>query len=182
MTRESRGAKARQQIIDLNIAGLSDAEIGRRIGKNRSTVGRWRKGETSPQKYGGGGLSRLWNREEAAGRLKIGAGGTVNLTDFFRKVWVKDGEVVEPLNLSPVPSYSFPSNAAVSIIAKFSDWLLITGENWPDKTIVANVSIGSNGVSEITSALYDAMERQKNYPLIFARISFVLMRRGANDA
>ncbi len=177
MARESRGEKARRQILDLNISGLSDAEIGRRIGVNRSTVGRWRKGETEPRKGGkGGNLTRLWKRSDKA----LGEGGTVNLTSFFRRVWVQDGEARLPLTIQPLPTYSFPTNAPVYMLAIFSDWILETGENWPDKVLRVNLNLGENGGDKITNALLDAMAAQANYPLIYARIDFVLLRRGKN--
>lgn len=177
MARESRGEKARRQIIDLNISGLSDAEIGRRLGVNRSTVGRWRKGQTSPRKGGkGGNLTRLWKRTDKA----LGEGGTVNLTSFFRRVWVQDGEAQLPLTIQPLPTYSFPPNAPVYMLAIFSDWILQTGENWPDKVLRANLNVGDTGGDKITTALLEAMATQANYPLVYARLDFVLLRRGAN--
>ena len=177
MARESRGEKARRQILDLNISGLSDAEIGRRIGVNRSTVGRWRKGETEPRKGGkGGNLTRLWKRTDKA----LGEGGTVNLTSFFRRVWVQDGEAQLPLTIQPLPTYSFPTNAPVFMLAKFSDWILETGENWPDKSLRTNLNLGETGGDKITNALLDAMAAQANYPLIYARIDFVLLSWGKN--
>lgn len=177
MARESRGEKARRQITDLNISGLSDAEIGRRLGVNRSTVGRWRKGQTSPRKGGkGGNLTRLWKRTDKA----LGEGGTVNLTSFFRRVWVQDGEAQLPLTIQPLPTYSFPPNAPVFMLAKFSDWILETGENWPDKSLRANLNLGETGGDKITTALIDAMLAQSNYPLIYARMDFVLLTWGKN--
>ena len=176
MARESRGEKARRQIIDLNISGLTDAEIARRIGVNRSTVGRWRKGQTEPRKNRGGGLTRLWKRTDKA----LGEGGTVNLTSFFRRVWVKDGEAQLPLTIQPLPTYSFPPNAPVYMLAIFSDWILETGENWPDKVLRVNLNLGETGGDKITTALLDAMAAQANYPLVYARLDFVLLRRGAN--
>jgi hypothetical protein len=177
MARESRGEKARRQIIDLNISGLSDAEIGRRLGVNRSTVGRWRKGQTSPRKGGkGGNLTRLWKRTDKA----LGEGGTVNLTSFFRRVWVQDGEAQLPLTIQPLPTYSFPPNAPAYMLAIFSDWILETGENWPDKVLRVNLNVGDTGGDKITTALLEAMAAQANYPLVYARLDFVLLRRGAN--
>lgn len=177
MARESRGEKARRQIIDLNISGLSDAEIARRLGVNRSTVGRWRKGQTSPRKGGkGGNLTRLWKRTDKA----LGEGGTVNLTSFFRRVWVQDGEAQLPLTIQPLPTYSFPPNAPVYMLAIFSDWILETGENWPDKVLRVNLNVGDTGGDKITTALLEAMAAQANYPLVYARLDFVLLRRGAN--
>ena len=177
MARESRGEKARRQITDLNISGLSDAEIGRRLGVNRSTVGRWRKGQTSPRKGGkGGNLTRLWKRTDKA----LGEGGTVNLTSFFRRVWVQDGEAQLPLTIQPLPTNSFPPNAPVYMLAIFSDWILETGENWPDKVLRVNLNLGETGGDKITTALLDAMAAQANYPLVYARLDFVLLRRGAN--
>ena len=176
MARESRGEKARRQIIDLHISGLTDAEIARRIGVNRSTVGRWRKGQTEPRKNRGGGLTRLWKRTDKA----LGEGGTVNLTSFFRRVWVKDGEAQLPLTIQPLPTYSFPPNAPVYMLAIFSDWILETGENWPDKVLRVNLNLGETGGDKITTALLNAMAAQANYPLVYARLDFVLLRRGAN--
>lgn len=176
MARESRGDKARRQIIDLRISGLSDAEIARRIGKSRQTVYRWRTRRSEPRKRGGARLSRLWKRTDKV----LGEGGTVNLTSYFRRIWVKDGEPQLPLAIQPLPTYSFPNNAPVYMLAIFSDWILITGENWTDKVLRANLNLGDTGGERITSALFAAMEAQKNYPLIFARIETVLLRRGAN--
>jgi len=177
MARESRGDKARRQITDLNISGLSDAEIGRRIGVNRSTVGRWRKGETEPRKGGKGGrLTRLWKRTDK----DLGEGGTVNLTSFFRRIWVKDGEPQLPLTIQPLPTYQYPNNAPVYMLAIFSDWIIETGENWPDKVLRANLNAGETGEERITDALLGAMANQKSYPLIYARMETVLLRRGAN--
>tara|TARA_R110002012_G_scaffold119092_2_gene268070 strand:- start:318 stop:851 length:534 start_codon:yes stop_codon:yes gene_type:complete len=177
MARESRGEKARRQILDLNISGLTDAEIARNLGVNRSTVGRWRKGQTSPRKGGkGGNLTRLWKRTDKA----LGEGGTVNLTSFFRRVWVQDGEAQLPLTIQPLPTYSFPPNAPVYMLAIFSDWINSLGENWGDKVLRVNLNLGETGGDKITTALFDAMAAQANYPLVYARVDFVLLRRGAN--
>jgi transcriptional regulator with XRE-family HTH domain len=176
MARESRGEKARRQIADLKASGFSFAEIGRQIGKDRSTVMRWAKGTTSPRKGTGGSLTRLWKRTDKA----LGEGGTVNLTSFFRRVWVKDGEAQLPLTIQPLPTYSFPPNAPVYMLAIFSDWILETGENWPDKVLRVNLNVGDTGGDKITNALLDAMAAQANYPLVYARLDFVLLRRGAN--
>jgi len=176
MARESRGEKARRQIADLKASGFSFAEIGRQIGKDRSTVMRWAKGTTSPRKGTGGSLTRLWKRTDKA----LGEGGTVNLTSFFRRVWVKDGEAQLPLTIQPLPTYSFPPNAPVYMLAIFSDWILQTGENWPDKVLRVNLNVGDTGGDKITTALLDAMAAQANYPLVYARLDFVLLRRGAN--
>ena len=176
MARESRGEKARRQIADLKASGFSFAEIGRQIGKDRSTVMRWAKGTTSPRKGTGGNLTRLWKRTDKA----LGEGGTVNLTSFFRRVWVQDGEAQLPLTIQPLPTYSFPPNAPVYMLAIFSDWILETGENWPDKVLRVNLNLGETGGDKITTALLDAMAAQANYPLVYARLDFVLLRRGAN--
>jgi len=176
MARESRGEKARRQIADLKASGFSFAEIGRQIGKDRSTVMRWAKGTTSPRKGTGGSLTRLWKRTDKA----LGEGGTVNLTSFFRRVWVKDGEAQLPLTIQPLPTYSFPPNAPVYMLAIFSVWILQTGENWPDKVLRVNLNVGDTGGDKITTALLDAMAAQANYPLVYARLDFVLLRRGAN--
>lgn len=175
MARESRGDKARRQIIDLRVSGFTDAEIARRIGVNRSTVGRWRKGETSPKKRGGVKLSNLWKRTDKV----LGEGGTVNLTSFFRRIWVNDGEPQLPLATSPLPTYQFPNNAPVYMLAIFSDWIIETGENWPDKVLRANLNSNETGEEKITTALLDAMLAQANYPLIYARMQTVLLRRGS---
>lgn len=185
MARESRGEKARRQIIDLNISGLTDAEIARRIGVNRSTVGRWRKGQTEPRKNRGGGLTRLWKRTDKA----LGEGGTVNLSSFFRRVWVQNGEAQLPLTIQPLPTYSWPTNAPVSIVAKMSNWELASGANWGDKMLSSTFSgspamiRGSTGEDEITEALLIAMEAMtagSDDPLIYASMEFVLLRRGKN--
>jgi len=176
MARESRGEKARRQIADLKASGFSFAEIGRQIGKDRSTVMRWAKGTTSPRKGTGGSLTRLWKRTDKA----LGEGGTVNLTSFFRRVWVQDGEAQLPLTIQPLPTYSFPPNAPVYMLAIFSDWILETGENWPDKVLRVNLNVGDTGGDKITTALLEAMAAQANYPLVYARLDFVLLRRGAN--
>ncbi len=176
MARESRGEKAQRMIQDLNISGISNAEIARIIGKNRSTVGRWLKGQTSPRKGTGGRLTRLWKRSDKA----LGEGGTVNLTSFFRRVWVQDGEAQLPLTVEPLPTYSFPTNSPVYMLAIFSDWILDTGENWPDKVLRTNLNLGEDGGNNITQALLEAMAAQSNYPLIYARMETVLLRRGMN--
>jgi len=177
MARESRGEKVRRQITDLRISGLTDAEISREIGVNRSTVGRWRKGETEPRKGGkSGNLTRLWKRTDKA----LGEGGTVNMTSFFRRVWVQDGEAQLPLTVEPLPTYSFPTNAPVYMLAIFSDWILDTGENWPDKVLRVNLNLGDDGGNNITQALLEAMAAQANYPLVYARMETVLLRRGLN--
>ncbi len=176
MARESRGEKARRQIADLKASGFSFAEIGRQIGKDRSTVMRWAKGTTSPRKGTGGNLTRLWKRTDKA----LGEGGTVNFTSFFRRVWVQDGEAQLPLTVEPLPTYSFPTNAPVYMLAIFSDWILDTGENWPDKVLRVNLNLGDDGGNNITQALLEAMAAQANYPLVYARMDFVLLRRGAN--
>jgi hypothetical protein len=185
MARESRGDKARRQIIDLNISGLSDAEIGRRIGVNRSTVGRWRKGETKPRKGGKGGrLTRLWKRTDKV----LGQGGTVNLTSFFRRIWVKDGEPQLPLTIQTLPTYQFPNNAPVYVLAKFSDWIVdfpqYGVENWNDKMLRANIKSDSDieGLlsSELIGAIKTIRRESADGKVIFARMEFVLLRRGAN--
>ena len=82
MARESRGDKARRQIRDLNAAGLSNAEIARQIGVNRSQITRYKKGETSPRKGGKGRkLTYLWKRTQKT----IGKGGVVNFASFFSR-------------------------------------------------------------------------------------------------
>jgi len=181
MARESRGERAQRMIQDLNISGISNAEIARIIGKNRSTVGRWAKGQTSPRKGTGGGLTRLWKRTSKV----LGPGGTVSLTSFFRKVWVKDGEPILPLSIEPLPTYSWPSNAPVSIVAYMKDWVVSTGANWPDKVLSStfkgsdSMTLGSTGEPEITDALLKAISEMKYNPLEYASIRDVLLRRGA---
>tara|TARA_R100000734_G_C3314586_1_gene106212 strand:+ start:260 stop:823 length:564 start_codon:yes stop_codon:yes gene_type:complete len=187
MARETRSERAIRQIADLNASGISDAEIARRIGVNRSTIGRWRKGEVSPKKRGKGGrLTRLWNRSDKV----IGAGGTVNLTSFFRRVWVKDGEPILPLAIKPLPTYSWPQNAPVSIIANFSSWIheVDGGQvEYAPKTLSStfrdsdSLTLGDTGEGQMTDALLEYMQRTANYPLIFARMEFVLLRRGENE-
>jgi len=185
MARESRGVKARRQITDLRISGFTDAEIARQIGVNRSTVGRWRKGETEPRKNTGGGLTRLWKRTDKA----LGEGGTVNLTSFFRRVWVSKEAPQLPLDIETPPTYSWPANAPVSIVARFSDWVHSYPEgdyNIRDKVLsttfqnTSSLSRGSNGVQEITEALLNALAATKNYPISYAKMSSVILRWGSN--
>lgn len=186
MARESRGEKARRQILDLNISGLSDAQIARDLGVNRSTVGRWRKGQTSPKKGGKGGkLTRLWKRTDK----RLGEGGTVNLTSFYRRVWVSKGQPQLPLALETPPTYSWPANAPVSIMATFSSWIHRYPEGEVDfapKVLSStfrdseSLSRGSNGESALTDALIQAMTSTQNYPLIYAEMSAVLLKWGKN--
>ena len=182
MARESRGEKARRQIIDLKASGFSFAEIGRQIGKDRSTVMRWAKGTTSPRKGTGGGLTRLWKRTDKA----LGEGGTVNLSSFFRRVWVLKGEAQLPLTLGPLPTYSWPTNAPVSIMAKMSNWELESGANWGDKILSSTFSgsasmiQGSTGEDEITDALVKALAEMVYDPVEYASMDFVLLRWGKN--
>lgn len=174
-----RSFKARSQIADLRQAGWSDIRIAERIGVNKGTVWRWRTGRQSPAKGGKGGtLTRAWKAEEKAGRLSIGPGGKVSLTRHFRRIWVDDREIILPLETTTTPSYSFPPEAPVIISATFSDWVLDTGESINDMRLTSNVQPGSSGVDEITSALYDAVEKWQNYPVVFARVSSVMLLRG----
>ena len=46
--REAVSGRVQAKIADLHYSGFTDAEIGRRLGVNRSTVGRWGKGQTIP--------------------------------------------------------------------------------------------------------------------------------------
>jgi len=184
MARESRSEKAIRQIADLNASGISDAEIARRIGVNRSTIGRWRKGEVSPKKRGKGGrLTRLWNRSDKV----IGAGGTVNLTSFFRRVWVKDGQPILPLAIKPLPTYSWPANAPVSIMAKFDSWIhkVDGGEvQYAPKTLSSTfrdsfqMNVGQTGEENLEDALFDYIQQTANYPLDYAHMEYVLLKRG----
>ena len=185
MARESRGLKARRQIADLNASGFTNADIAREINRNRSTVGRWAEGQTSPRKGTGGALTRLWKRVAKV----LGPGGTVNLTSFFRRVWVLDKQAILPLAIESLPTYSWPPNAAVSISAHFSDWVVDYGGdkgliNIRDKVLSStfkgamSMKINSTGEPEITDALLKALEAQKSYPVEYARIDFVLLRRG----
>jgi transcriptional regulator with XRE-family HTH domain len=186
MARESRGEKARRQIQDLNVSGLTDAQIARDLGVNRSTVGRWRKGETSPRKGGKGGkLTRLWKRTDK----RLGEGGTVNLTSFYRRIWVEKGEPQLPLALETPPTYSWPPNAPVSIMATFSDWVFQYPEgdvNVRDKVLSStfggsdNLERGDNGEEALTDALLKAIAAAASYPLVYARMSAVLLRWGKN--
>jgi len=189
MARESRGDKARRQIRDLNAAGLSNAEIARRIGVNRSQITRYKKGETSPRKGGKGrNLTLLWKRTQKV----IGQGGTVNLTSFFRRIWVKDGEPILPLAIEPIPTYSWPTNAPISIVATFSDWILdidgIGQVNYPDQILSStfresdSMSLGDTGEGQLESALLEYIDRTKNYQkLLLARMSQVILRWASND-
>ena len=183
MVRESRGEKARRQIIDLNISGLSNAEIARRAGVHRSQVGRWLKGQTNPRKGGkSGNLTRLWKRTNKV----LGEGGTVNLSSFFRRVWVKDSEAILPLNIATLPTYNWPPNAPVAIMAKMSYWELESGINWDDKILSSNFSgsLGmkhnSNRLTEITDALLTALAEMVYDPVRHAAMDFVLLRWGKN--
>ena len=183
MARESRGEKARRQITDLNISGLSNAEIARQIGVNRSQLTRWRSGQTSPRKGGkGGNLTRLWNRTNKV----LGEGGTVDLSSFFRRVWVKDSEAILPLNIKTLPTYNWPPNAPVSIMAKMSVWQLESGPNWNDKILSSNfsgslsLSHNSNGLIEITDALLTALSQMVYDPIKYAVMDFVLLKWGKN--
>lgn len=186
MARESRGDKARRQIQDLNLSGMTDADIGRAINRNRSTVGRWRKGQTDPRKGQGGGLTRLWKRATK----QIGKGGTVDLTSFFRRVWVRRFEAIFPLNLRTVPTYNFPPNAPVWITAYFSDWVLENGQNWNTgflaKSLRVDLRLGENGVAGLERELIAAMKKivkskGDDYRVKYARIRDVLLKRGKND-
>ena len=122
----------------------------------------------------------------------IGPGGTVNLTSFFRKVWVKDGEPILPLTIEPLPTYSWPTNAPISIVATFSDWILdidgIGEVNYPDQILSStfrgsdSLSLGDTGEGQLESALTEYIERTKNYQkLILARMSQVILRWASND-
>ena len=189
MARESRGDKARRQIRDLNAAGLSNAEIARQMGVNRSQITRYKKGETSPRKGGKGrNLTLLWKRTQKT----IGKGGVVNLTSFFRRVWVKNYEPILPLAIEPLPTYSWPRNAPVSIQANFSDWVLIVdgiGEvNYKDQILSSNfresesMVSGATGEGLLEQMLFDYIEKTKRYQkLKYARMSQVLLRWGSND-
>jgi len=185
MARESRGEKARRQIADLKASGFSFAEIGRQIGKDRSTVMRWAKGTTSPRKGTGGNLTRLWRRTDKA----LGEGGRVNLSGFFRQVWVLKGEAQLPLALDPPPTYSWPPTAAVWITAYFSDWVLSNGQNWNDvdteKSLKVDLSLGENGASGLEAALLEAMSKLvtskgDDFRVEYAKMSYVILKRGKN--
>ena len=186
MARESRGEKARRQILDLNISGLTDAEIARNLGVNRSTVGRWRKGQTSPRKGGkGGNLTRLWKRTDKA----LGEGGRVNLSSFFRRVWVLKGEAQLPLTLGTPPTYSWPPTAAVWITAYFSDWVLSNGQNWNDvdteKSLKVDLALGENGAAGLESALLEAMaklvtSKGDDFRVEYVEMRDVILKRGMN--
>lgn len=186
MVRESRGEKARRQIMDLNISGLSNAEIARQIGVNRSQLTRWRSGQTSPRKGGkGGNLTRLWNRTNKV----LGEGGRVNLSSFFRRVWVYKGEAQLPLTISTPPSYSWPPTAAVWITAYFSDWVLTNGQNWNDvdteKSLKVDLSLGENGASGLEDALLAAMNKLvtskgDDYRVDYVKMRDVVLKRGKN--
>jgi len=188
MARESRGEKARRQIRDLNAAGLSNAEIARRIGVNRSQITRYKKGETSPRKGGKGRkLTYLWKRTQKT----IGKGGVVDLTSFFRRVWVNNYEPILPLAIEPLPSYTWPNNAPVSIQANFSEWIVeVDGieQNRPDMILSSNFmssqqfEAGTTGEALLQNELFTYIERNSNYlRLKRAVMSSVLIRWGSND-
>ena len=193
MARESRGDKARRQIRDLNAAGLSNAEIARQMGVNRSQITRYKKGETSPRKGGKGrNLTLLWKRTQKT----IGKGGVVNLTSFFRRVWVKDYEPILPLAIEPLPTYSWPRNAPVSIQANFKDWIVVITEedgteieqNRPDQILSSNFmeadqfQPNTTGEALLQKELEAYIARHGSYlRLKRAVMSDVLIRWGSND-
>lgn len=188
MARESRGEKARRQIRDLNAAGLSNAEIARRIGVNRSQITRYKKGETSPRKGGKGRkLTYLWKQTQKT----IGKGGVVDLTSFFRRVWVDNYEPILPLAIEPLPTYTWPNNAPVSIQANFSEWIVeVDGveQNRPDQILSSNFmssqqfEAGTTGEALLRNELFAYIERNNNYlRLKRAVMSNVLIRWGSND-
>ena len=189
MARESRGDKARRQIRDLNAAGLSNAEIARQIGVNRSQITRYKKGETSPRKGGKGrNLTLLWKRTQKT----IGKGGVVNLTSFFRRVWVRNYEPILPLAIEPLPTYSWPRNAPVSIQANFSKWIVVLNgeeQNRKDQILSSNFMASdqfqpnTTGEALLESLLLEYINRVKQYDgkLKEAVMSDVLIRWGSND-
>ena len=92
--------RVQERISELNYSGFSNAEIARRMGVNRSTVGRWGKGQTVPSEAHRRALYRLFSRQ-AFPR---------DITSRVVREVVKDGEYhPPPLFIQPVTTGRVPS-------------------------------------------------------------------------
>lgn len=177
----ARGPLAQSRISDLRIAGLSYSQIAKSTGVTPTTIKSWESGKTSPRnQYKAANLGRLWTRTRKTTGLSIGPSGRVNLTRYFRQVWIREEVPQLPLDLKEPPRYRFPNESRVNITARFSIWIIrgpAGEERIEDKFFSATVRPGSNGVSEITFKLLQVIEQHKNYPVKFAKMETVVLRR-----
>ena len=152
--REAVSGRVQNKIDDLHYSGFTDAEIGRRLGVNRSTVGRWGKGQTIPTDAHRRALYGLFRR----------AAFPRDITSQVEKEIIKNGVYhdpplfIQPVSQGRVPKYYkrkkvYGAYVVVNVQIDYKDGLT----KMKTQTIARRISTGEKLSG---SLLFDGIEEE----------------------
>ena len=152
--REAVSGRVQAKIADLHYSGFTDAEIGRRLGVNRSTVGRWGKGQTIPTDA---------HRRALYGLFRRAAFPRYITSRVVREV-VKDGEYhppplfIQPVSAGRIPHYykRHKVYGAYVVVNAWVEWF--DGDEQPLTMTIGRMI--PNGASLNNPLLFDGIEAQ----------------------
>lgn len=165
------------RLKDLRAEGVSYAQIGRDLGVSRSLVSRWAKGERTPSRNKRESIYRRWRKLDKRLRNK---GATVNLTSYFRRVWVKNGVIQTPLNYRNIPSYDFPNNAGVRILVVFREIIVLNAigeiQDFGEEPSIQTTLSPNQDIAQAVEQRFDEYVEQITFPTDVGGSGLVLVK------